>query len=373
MQPRSDVHRLHTANLIEKVNLTNCSYVGKLLVSGPDAAIEVVGDRLSQFMLGSPSANPAFQKVIDDEREAIFEAARKLRVEPSDRIIFTGVWFHVDYEREPWFEGYVIHVVSADGIVHTHPYDCGIFDQDNSEKGHFRIAKFDASSRSHLVDRLLATAINMAGESSVSTSGIPRLQGVVWYPTDDNLPIVVSKLIDITKSDRLPEDIDALKPDLASAQREFLDAHAEALASDAITERLSTAFAKVYQMSRKMKKWALRELQFSKFGARADEIVVRHRSVGSITLSDLANSGNVEGYWFQVRNNEEIIQGAAFKRFDDDARAGLNDYRAVFKKQPQEFQSEDGLHCELASDWAPTRAGSSVRFLAAGQEPRLSW
>jgi|AraplaMF_Col_mMF_1032025.scaffolds.fasta_scaffold04719_7 hypothetical protein len=377
MQSASDVHLLQTGELSDNSELTNCSYVGKLLVSGPDAAISVVDDQITQFMFGRPSDNTAFQTVIDNYRDAILSAARKLCLEPSDRVTFTGVWFHVDYDQQPWFEGYVIHVTSSDGIAHARPYDIEIFDHDRSDEGRFRIGEFAASSPSHLVDRLLAAAFGMAGDSSQSTSGLPKLQGVVWYPAADGdkagLPIVVSKLVEITRSDRLPEDVEPLKADLGMAQQEFVDAHAEALASDAVSERLRAAFAALYDMSPKMKKWALRQLQFSKFGARDDQIVERKEIDRLIRLSDLANISQLDGYWFQVRNKDGIIQGSRFKRFDDDARIGLNDSRAIFKRKLDEDQTDEDLSCRLASDWHPTRTGASVRFLANGLDPRLSW
>jgi hypothetical protein len=377
MQSPSDVHLLQTGKLSDISDPTNCRYVGKVLVSGPDAAIEVAGDRISQFMFGQPSENTAFQNAIDNYRDAILSAASKLRDETSDRVVFTGVWFHVDYDMQPWFEGYVIHVISSDGVVQTRPYDIEIFDHDRPEEGHVRINEFDASSPTDLVDRLLATAFGLAGESSRSTSGLPKLQGVVWYPSEGSLragvPIVVSKLIEFTRSDRLPEGVDALEPDLSPAQREFLNAHAEALSAETITEELSTAFIKMCEKSSKMKEWALRELQFSKFGARKDRIVVRQEIDGLVKLSDLANRSQLGGYWFQVRSRDGIIQGARFKRFDDDARMGLNDYRAILRTQPDEHQTEDDCECHLASDWHPTRTGASVRFLAKGLEPRLSW
>jgi len=223
---------------------------------------------------------------------------------------------------------------------------------------------------------LLATAYGMTGESSASTSGIPRLQGVVWYPSDDNgksgLPMVVSKLYKICRSDRTPEDIEVLRPDLSPSQQDFRDAHAEALASGAITNRLSQAFAEVHGVSTTMREWVLRELKDSSFGAKDGQIVVRGRSAGPITLSELANSGDAGGYWFQVRNKDGLIQVSGFKRFDDDARMGLNDDRAIFSTHVGDLGS-DAFGCELTSEWSPTRTGSSVRFLAHGSEPRLSW
>lgn len=377
MQSNFDVYTLSTRNLTDSANFDNCSYVGKVLVSGPDAAIDVVGDEISQFMFGSPSRNNAFQDIIDNYRKSILAAARKLRVEPDDRVTFTGVWFHVDYDQVPWFEGYVIHVTSSDGIVHTRSYDLEIFDHDRPEEGRFRIGEIGAFSQSHLEDRLLATAFGMAGECSLSTSGFPRLQGVVWYPSEDSrnkcLPIVVSKLVEIKSSDRLPEDVAALKPELNTVQREFVEAHTQALAARATSARLSAAFSKVHEMSPKMAEWVLRELQFSMFGARNNEIVVRQELDGPIKLSDLANGSDLEGYWFQVRNKDRIIQVSGYKRFDDDARMGLNDYRAIFKKQAVQSDANEDVRCELASDWHPTRTGGSVRFLAKGTDPRLTW
>ena len=376
MRLPNDVYALRSGSPAEGADIQACSYFGKLLASGPDAAIEVVGDQIRQFMFGLPSENDAFAELIRDYRNAILATADKLRLEAGDRVVFTGIWFHIDFDQRPWFECYQILVISSDGIVHSRPYDIEMFDHDNPKEGIVRISASDATSAEHLMDCLLATAFGMTGESSASTSGIPRLQGVVWYPSSgkgkSGLPIVVSKIYEICRSDRKPEDIEVLRSDLSPAQQDFRDAHLKALTSGAISNRLSQAFAELHRASPAMKQWALRELANSIFGTKDGRLVIRGKSAGPITLSELANSGDAGGYWFQVRNKDGLIQVSGFKRFDDTARMGLNDDRAIFSERVGDLRS-DACGCELASEWSPTRTGSSVRFLARGSEPGLSW
>jgi len=300
MRLPTDVYTLRSGSPAEDENMEVCSYFGKLLVSGPDAAIEVDGDQIKQFLFGGPSENEAFAELINRYRDAILAMANRFRLETGDRVVFTGIWFHIDFDQKPWFEGYQIHVISSDGIVHTRSYDIAMFDHDNPDEGIVRISAFAALSAEQLIERLLATAYGMTGESSASTSGIPRLQGVVWYPSNDNgksgLPIVVSKLYEICQSDRTPKEIEVLRPDLSPEQREFRDAHLEALNSGAVSERFSQAFAELHDASPAMKQWVLRELKESIFGAKGNRIVVRGKSAGPITLSELANSGDAAGY-----------------------------------------------------------------------------
>lgn len=373
MHQVSSVHTLSTASFPHQGPFEDCSYSGKLLVSGPDAAIEVVGKRINKFLFGQPSDNKAFGDVIDNYERSILKIARKLRKEKDDRVVFTGVWFHLDFDEEPWFEGYVIHVISADGTVTSRPYDVEMFDHDNPVEGRVRYGTFSSGSPEKLVDRLMAAAMMMTENTAETTSGIPMLQGVVWYPSTNDgniaMPIVTTKLLEITRSDQPAVEVEVVKPDLTPEQQEFAHALKEAIADGAVTERLSAAYA-MLAASEKAKGWGLRELQHTPFGVKAGSICVRQNPRGPIALSELANASLLGGYWFQVNHDDGDDCDCSFQRFDDQARSGEDDDRAIFFEVPS---AQDNYGCSLVSDWHTTRAGSSVRYLACGSEPQLSW
>jgi len=72
-------------------------YGAQLMFTGPDAAIEVVGKKITPYLFGQPTDNEAFVKLIENYETSILKRARKLRKASGDRIVFTGVWYHLDF------------------------------------------------------------------------------------------------------------------------------------------------------------------------------------------------------------------------------------------------------------------------------------
>jgi hypothetical protein len=71
-------------------------YGAQLMFTGPDAAIEVVGKKITPYMFGQPTDNKSFAELIENYETSILKRARKLRKAPGGRVVFTGVWYHVD-------------------------------------------------------------------------------------------------------------------------------------------------------------------------------------------------------------------------------------------------------------------------------------
>ena len=92
-------------------------YGAQLMFTGPDAAIEVIGNKITRYMFGRPTDNPAFAELINNYEKSILKTVGSLRKASDDRVVFTGVWYHLDYHERPRFEPYVIHIISKDGFI----------------------------------------------------------------------------------------------------------------------------------------------------------------------------------------------------------------------------------------------------------------
>ncbi len=356
-------------------------YGAQLMFTGPDAAIEVIGKKIRPYMFGQPTDNVEFVQLIENYERSILKHAGKLRKSPSDRVVFTGVWYHVDFGEEPRFEPYVIHVVSNDGQVSTSRYKLEMFDYDYPGEGFKGMLALEATSPGAICGflKVEATRISRVREMSPETAGLKPLQGVIWYPAEDNdeddLPIIVSRLFAVTASDQPPVyDVDVFPGEARNPHRAELEAALiEGSARGELTSRLEAAFSTIFSddLSEADERWVLRTLSYSRFGVYRGELVLREKKLGPITLSELANSSTAKGTWFQVRYGDDIHE-PLFASFDDDDRCGPRNEKVIL--EPRRVPVTDGeLTFTLASEWTARGSGAKVRYLAGGPEPRLSW
>lgn len=357
-------------------------YQAQLMFTGPDAAIEVTGSEITSFMNGVPSDNPHFRDLIESYKESIKACAEVLRKASGDRVVFTGVWYHLDYKEEPRFEPYVTHIISAEGAVSSRRYDLEMFDYDSPGEGLVGMLALETTVTSTICQVLKSEAVKLARIKTISpeTCGLKPLQGVIWFPAeegeDDDLPVIVSKLFAVKGSDQPPEYDVAVFPKgvLTPSQCEFTDALAEATDTGNVTPRLLAAYDGVAEDHglNADKTWVLRELSQSKFGIYRGELVLRGPRPGPMTLSELANSSTARGAWFQVRFGDNVY-GPRFADFDDDDRIGRNDDRGALIDRRNIQRTDDFNGCLLVSDWYQSKSTHSLRYLALGSEPRLSW
>jgi hypothetical protein len=275
----------------------------------------------------------------------------------------------------------VIHVVSSDGQVSTSRYKLEMFDYDYPGEGFKGMLALDATSPAAICNELKTEAvwISRVREMSHETAGFKPLQGVIWYPAEDNdeddLPIIVSKLFTVKASDQQPEyDVDVSPPDVGNATRnEFSAALTEATEKTEITSRLGDAFDSMFtdEISEDDKKWLLRQLSYTKFGVYRGKLVIRQTRSGPITLSELANSSTAKGSWFQVRHGDGIDE-PLFSAFDDQDRCGSQGDLYILKTREGPV-TEGEPECVLATDWIARGSNTAVRYMAVGPEPRLSW
>lgn len=355
-------------------------YGAQLMFTGPDAAIEVIGKKITAYMFGQPTDNTAFVALIENYEASILKQARKLRTVPDDRVVFTGVWYHVDFGEQPRFEPYVIHVVSSDGRVSTSRYKLEMFDYDYPGEGFKGWLALEVTSPAAICSVLKSEAarISRVREMSHETAGFKPLQGVIWYPAEgndeDDIPIIVSKLFTVTASDQPPDydrEVFATEASHTPLHVEFSEALTEASEKIQITSRLADAFKAIRaeKASDADTQWMLREMSQTIFGVFQGELVIRSERPGPITLTDLANSTTATGSWFQVRNGDDIHE-ALFSAFDDDDRCRRGD---VVLKERQGQAAEGDPECLLETDWIQRGPSTAVRYLAGGPEPRLSW
>jgi len=256
-----------------------------------------------------------------------------------------------------------------------------MFDYDYPGEGFKGMLALEVTSPAEIQNVLKSEArrISRFRDISHETSGFKPLQGVIWYPAEDNdeddLPIILSKLFTVKASDQPPEyDIDVFPQEAPNKLRQqFLAALAEARGTGEVTSELDYAFRAVLpdDVSAADNKWVLRELSFSEFGVLDKQLVVRKPRSEPITLSELANCSTARGSWFQVRHGDDIDE-PRFSVFDDDDRCGPYSCNVMLKPR-QGPAAEDEPDCMLETDWIQRGPSTAVRYLAVGAEPRLSW
>ena len=92
-----------------------------------------------------------------------------------------------------------------------------------------------------------------------------------------------------------------------------------------------------------------------------------------ITLSDMANSTDVDGFWMQVRGSDGVPMDPLYWRFAHMHRVGQH-------RDPDELlhpieDVSDAVHnCRYSTGWLPVgQGGFAMRYLALGDVPKLSW
>ncbi|MBB3979572.1 hypothetical protein GGQ64_004816 [Rhizobium azooxidifex] len=173
-------------------------YEGQLVFAGPDAAIKVIGTNVNGYISGVAS-HPEGQlaALIADYEASILKGAGALRLADTAAVVLSGKWHHVDPDQEPRFEAYLVHLVAADGNVVTQRYASEIFDWD--KEGYNNGSGFFAGGGQGLDE----DAANLQGHAELklepgkisAACGMHALEGVVWFPVDDQrLPIVYSNV-----------------------------------------------------------------------------------------------------------------------------------------------------------------------------------
>ncbi|WP_075292992.1 hypothetical protein [Pararhizobium arenae] len=200
-------HHLYCLSAFEQTfDLQNApaerTYKGQLVFSGPDAAIEIRGSMIRGYIDGAPS-HPEGQlaAMIDNYDRSILRGARALRRDKADTVILSGKWHHIEFDEEPRFEAYLVHVVSPEGAVSTRRYRSEIFDWDdpglNNGGGFGYTLRGQPDEDPGTLRHLAARKLGGGRRFRYGPGGLPALDGILWFPASKaTLPIVASMFRD---------------------------------------------------------------------------------------------------------------------------------------------------------------------------------
>lgn len=368
------------------------AYHGQLMFFGPDASIEVNGRSIRAFVNGVLTENSHFAALIDKYKRSILKHAAELRTSRSDTVVFTGVWYHVDFNERPRFEPYVIHVVSAAGdVTSSSRYALKMFDSDSPGEGFYEYPLFKTLTVEETLGELRyhAEALTKLDDRSPQSSGFKALQGVIWYPAGDepqSAPIVViratgSKAYLAELSDRPSVPPGSPEAFVRAAKACFQAALADASARGAVTEELQFSYDHLRYLSKQGflgsgdadGRWALAQLASTFLGVQQRKIIERGPPTMPITLSDMANSTDVDGFWTQVRGSDGVALDPRYSRFADMHRLGQHRNPDALL-YPTDGPSDAVHNCRYSTGWLPVgRDGLAMRYMAVGDVPKLSW
>jgi hypothetical protein len=185
-------------------------YEGQLIFSGPDAAIEVVGGRVRGYVGGKPS-HPSGQlaAMIDEHESSIIRGAEDVMLDSTAAVIFSGRWHHIDFDSDPRFEGYLVHVIDEAGNVATSRYRSEIFDWDEPDlsqgAGFPAVLSGDPSGDRDSLIGYTEKHLARFGREKYSMNGLAAFDGILWWPTVRGLPAYVSLAKASSAEERLPE------------------------------------------------------------------------------------------------------------------------------------------------------------------------
>ena len=386
---------LNGTNRDSRVGLSNASkrdvsvdgarhYDGQLVFSGPDAAIEVHGTDIRGFVNGILSApGGKLDCMIDDYRESILDGTEKLRAVDTEKVILAGKWHHVDVEREPRFEAYLVHLVTTDGRVVSHRYESEIFDWDYPGEGGGFECVLSGPAEGDIKDlRYHAEIIVDLDKCMTSPFGRPILAGVIWFACGDtNAPVFVP--------------VKGFK--LFDAERAFEErTGASGVATDPRVERFSHGAARFVQAASGVGKDSeptieicqsfteLRaaaagvdggdeELQLilskTAFGAFRGVVVNRHTHQPLLmTVDEAMRSTVAAGYWFQTRDSRDRLT-SIYTVADEPIPRG----DTILRRVDETSRDDDTLGNAYASEWTSVSASRSVqwRVLAVGPVPQF--
>lgn len=309
------------------------AYAGQFVFAGPDAAIEIDGDRISGFVRGKPS-HPQGQlaALIERYREAILQGADDLRESGTETVVLAGRWHHVEPEISPRFEAYIVHLIARDASVTTTKYEAEIFDWDYpGDGGGFGIylngdpsGDFDACAAStrHRLKR-------NGGEAFRSITGLRAVDAILWYPEDDeSLPMIVSADDPNHFFNSVGGDYGANAAAIATTDGSL------ASALDAISRRVISAPGE------------LKGLAVDRAKNRPEQL----------TLHEVFSSTDATGYWIQTRQGQSEPYSSFILPIEP---PGWGD--VILNKIYA--SDEHGLGCMYASDW---RDDGSTDFVGAG-------
>lgn len=374
-------HEIYTLGvdrmLSDDMAVEGTDYVGQIVLGGPDSAIEIRDQAIKLFMYGAPNDNQAFANFVHGYDAALFQAAETLTDGNGEAVVISGKWHHVEFDCEPFFAPYIIHVCSKSGSVRSFPYDISIFDTDDADGRDIGVTINHADANDIIAGLRAATQTFLSSYgSSPTSSGQPRFAGILWRPKDKlSSPVYVDFEVNSPEYVRPKIENDGLNTLLAAVELQL----GGAITLNTITEALKIA---VEDLLRNAERLAgdqtaavarmLATLARSPVGMRDGHLVMRTNLPVSetTTLDELANATDTPGYWLQMRKEDGDYEGANFYLFDDAHR--LPSVHPIVMRRRRAVIGDEMQGCLYASDWE-NEGGYRFRRLAVGPVPNLSW
>lgn len=375
-------HEIYTLSvdrmLSDEIAAGGTEYVGQIVLGGPDSAIEIRDQAIKLFMYGAPNDNAAFAKFVDGYDAALLQAAKTLTDGIGEAVVISGKWHHVEFDCEPFFAPYAIHVCSENGSVRSLPYDISIFDTDESDDGRSIGVTINSVERKDVIEILrAATQTTLASSGSFSTSsGRPRFAGILWRPRDKfSSPVYIGFSADSPDYVRPKIENEELNALLASVEHKL----GRAIELNTITEALKIAVEDFLRNAERLVgdqtaavARMLAILARSPIGMRDGHLIIRTNLpvTETTTLAELANATDTPGFWLQMRKEDANYEGANFYLFDDAHR--LPSGHPIVMRRQRAVIGDEMQGCLYASDWE-NEGGYRFRRLAGGPVPNLSW
>ena len=352
MFDRSKLYCLRKFNAVARVPLplghSTRQYDGQLMLSGPDVAIEIRGTELLGFVNGAashPSGQLAY--MIDNYDASLLKGAEGLRQRDTDTVILAGKWHHVDFEMEPRFEAYLVHVVSQEGQVQSTFYQSEIFDWDYpglGDGGGFGCTMTgDPKDDVAKLRRIAELHVNFDDNPTVSSSGRPYIDGVLWYPSEGtDLPVVISHVT----------GMNAYETELAFVQHPSLDP----FEGEANKGPLGANIDDNRQF----------DVDAPSLGQFRGDVVIRntHRPP-EMTVDELMASTDASGYWTQMWDGKS----EPYSRYQ--VANGRIPRGGDLLRRLEDPMAEHSMGNAYATDWEVVSGSMETRFriLAVGPHP----
>lgn len=164
-------------------------YQARFLSSGPDAAIELTAIATRAYINGVPCAENAFTAFVDAYQVPLRDAWLELSRATSDIVVLTGRW-HMAQVGRGVFDGFVVHVVDAQGNIRSMPYQMEIFNHDYHQSAMTFAARGEINRVTLAELRACTDNLTSRLGNQLTAFGVPHSDGVAWLPDDPTLPVI---------------------------------------------------------------------------------------------------------------------------------------------------------------------------------------
>jgi hypothetical protein len=367
-------------------------YLNQGVLFGPDAAIEVKDGKLSLFLNGVMTENAAFRQFVGLQEASVLARAQKLITRGSDVVVFLGKWYHVDFDREPFFRPYIIRILGVDGTTKTLPSNEEIFSTDE-ENQYYKFDDIEFQALAHDPKTVFQERSEVFIRKNVRqplNSGFNSFGGFLWHPTVEGHPIVYVPLDGaVTHRTKFHwkrgQDLDPIYVEqFKDLDRAILGLKAElrctpiGVTSGDLLDAYVLLHQRLSEMSGDDERSEARRYVTALLGDLSIDVsgkVLAEKpdlpSAECIALQRIPLETKAKGYWLVQRNGPGGQErDPEYITFLSGAHCG-DEAVLLTRCPPIEIEGFD-KPCIYASDWMSSEYGD-WRCLAFGAERTLSW